>query len=80
MVSPLYSAIYADMPATLVIVARYDPLHNEGVAYFDKVVKVGAKAELSVQKNMIHGYLSLEDLCKTECTETYQQINAFLAK
>lgn len=77
-VSPLYGEFYSAMPATMVITAAYDPLHDEGVAYYNNVVNVGVNAELMQVDGVIHAYLMLENLCTEECNKTYQEINKFL--
>ena len=66
------------MPATMVITAAYDPLHDEGVAYYNNVVNIGVNAELMQVDGVIHAYLMLENLCTEECNKTYQEINKFL--
>ncbi len=77
--SPLYGEFYAKMPATMVIVAGFDPLRDEGVLYYNNVLQVGARAELLQLDNVVHGYLMLESLCPEECQQTYQEISKFLA-
>jgi acetyl esterase len=77
--SPLYGEFYAKMPATMVIVAGFDPLRDEGVLYYNNVLKVGARAELLYIENVIHAYLMLDQLCEEECQRTYQEISSFLA-
>lgn len=79
-VSPLYNEFYANMPATLVCIAAYDPLKDEGALYYEQVVKVGANAELVQIDGVIHAYLMLEEFCAAECARTYQEINKFLSK
>jgi len=76
--SPLHNEFYANMPKTLVVVAEYDPLHDEGILYQQYASQVGALAELFIVPGVIHAYLMLEDLCKEECNTTYQEIIQFL--
>lgn len=77
-VSPLHSNVYVSMPKTLVIVAQYDPLHDEGVLYHEKLKSIGVETKLIEVDGVLHGFFLLEDLCKEECNTTYAKINAFL--
>lgn len=79
-ISPVYGEFHSAMPATLIVSAGYDPLQDEAKHYYDNMIKAGASAELLHIDNVIHAYLSLEDLCKDECARTYQEINNFLNK
>jgi acetyl esterase/lipase len=79
-VSPVYGDFYQDMPQTLVVVAAYDPLIDEGIEYYKKVQNAGVEAELLQVEGVVHAYLMLENLCPEECAETYQAINNFLIK
>ena len=45
-VSPVYGEFYSSMPATMVITAAYDPLQDEGIAYYNNVVNIGVNAKL----------------------------------
>ena len=76
--SPIYNEFYQKMPRTLVITASYDPLQDEGEVYYHNMIKVGAEAELIKVDGVIHAYLMLENLCKEECAQTYQEIKKFL--
>ena len=78
--SPVYGEFHSTMPATLVVSGGYDPLQDEAKLYYNNMIKAGARAELLHLDNVIHAYLSLEDLCKDECARTYQEISKFLNK
>lgn len=77
--SPLYNEFYANMPKTLVVVAEYDPLLDEGILYQRYAAQVGVNAELLKVPGVIHAYLMLESLCPAECEKTYAEISRFLA-
>lgn len=77
-ISPLFIDPYPEMPKTLIITPHFDPLHDEAILYYEKIINSGGQAELLEFDNMIHAYLSLEDLCKEESLKTYQKINSFL--
>lgn len=79
-VSPVYGDFYVGMPQTLIVVASYDPLIAEGLAYYKNVLDAGVRAELLQVEGVIHAYLMLENLCPEECALTYDAINKFLLK
>jgi acetyl esterase/lipase len=77
-VSPLHNNVYIGMPKTLVIVAKYDPLRDEGILYYEKVKTIGIDAELIQVDGVIHAFFLMEDLCQEQCNMTYTQISEFL--
>lgn len=76
--SPLHMAFTQAMPESLVITAEFCPLRDEGLAYFQKVKRVGVRAEHLHFDNMIHTFINMEDLVEEECSAVYQKVNAFL--
>lgn len=76
--SPLRNSFYPQMPETLVIVVDHDPLHDSGVAYQQKLNSIGVKSHLITMSGLVHAYLMLENVCRDECTQTYQHIAQFL--
>lgn len=58
-VSPIRSDALADLPATLVIVAAHDPLHDEGVAYAHAVRSTGVPVGLVEHPTLPHSFLRL---------------------
>jgi acetyl esterase/lipase len=79
-VSPLHGEFYANMPKTMVIVAEFDPLIDEGILYQKYAAQVGVDSELLKVSGVVHAYLMLENLCPDECNNTYQEIGKFLLK
>ncbi|TXI93095.1 MAG: alpha/beta hydrolase [Neisseriales bacterium] len=79
-VSPLHGEFYANMPKTMVIVAEFDPLVDEGILYQKYAAQVGVDSELLKVSGVVHAYLMLENLCPDECNNTYQEISKFLLK
>lgn len=79
-VSPLHGEFYANMPKTMVIVAEFDPLIDEGILYQKYAAQVGVDSELLKVSGVVHAYLMLENLCPDECNNTYQEISKFLLK
>jgi acetyl esterase/lipase len=76
--SPLFGRFSPDMPQTLVITAGFDPLKEEGRAYYTKVKEQGVYALHYEFPEMIHAFMNLEDLVKKEVEELYQRIADFL--
>jgi acetyl esterase len=74
--SPLRADSFSNLPPALVITAEFDPLHDEGVAYAEKLRQAGTKVIHSDYKGMIHGFFSLahildqgKDLMAQICAE-----------
>ncbi len=78
-VSPVYNEFYAKMPKTLIVIAEYDPLRDEGVLYYNNALSVGADVELLDIQGVLHAYLLMDELCPEECARTYQVMREFLA-
>lgn len=53
-VSPLLATNLSGLPATFVITAEFDPLHDEGVAYFKKLEKARVSSKYKDMKGCIH--------------------------
>lgn len=77
-VSTLFCDFYPEMPETMVVVAEYDPLHDEGILYAEKVQETGVKSEFHDVKGVIHAFFLMEDLCMDACNDAYQKISNFL--
>jgi acetyl esterase len=48
-----------DLPPALVLVAGFDPLRDQGIAYAEKMIKDGSQAVLVNYRGTIHGFISL---------------------
>jgi acetyl esterase len=55
--SPLRIDRAAGLPATHVVVAECDPLHDEGVAYVEKLTRAGVDTVLQDVEGVNHGFL-----------------------
>lgn len=59
---PLASPIFGDVTGTapaVVMVAGFDPLRDEGMAYADKLKEAGVETELKVYKTMPHVFINV---------------------
>ncbi len=77
--SPLSGPFRPDMPETLVIAAEYDPLVSEAELYVERMVEVGARAQLVVAPGMIHAFAFFETKVPEETAHLYEVIAGFLA-
>ncbi len=58
-VTPLLSTELADSPSAIIVVATYDPLRDEGVAYAGLLEHYGVAVELLEAEGMVHGFIRL---------------------
>lgn len=55
--SPLLSTNFNHLPPATVILAEYDPLHDEGLAYVEKLKKAGVPVTFKQFDGTIHGFM-----------------------
>ena len=60
--SPLMSEDFSGLPPAYIVTAGFDPLHDEGVAYADKLKSAGVKVRHVDYPTMIHGFFSFAPL------------------
>lgn len=60
-VSPLHaeSDVLARVAPAFVLVAGYDPLRDEGIAYAEKLAAAGVPVELREYETVVHGFISM---------------------
>jgi acetyl esterase len=57
-ISPLRVADLAGLPPAIVVIAEYDPLRDEGLAYAERLRDSGAEVTLYLYEDMPHGFFS----------------------
>lgn len=63
--SPLLAPSLAGLPPAIVVVAGCDPLHDEGVAYAERLRAEGVAVDLRSHPDMIHGFFTMVGLLGT---------------
>lgn len=76
--SPLFMEISENMPESFVITAEFCPLRDDGTAYVGKLNDGGVPVRILHFDDMIHAFITMEDLAKNQCAEVYQNIASFL--
>jgi acetyl esterase/lipase len=59
-VSPLKAKDFAGLPAAYVMLGGYDPLHDEGLAYAEKLRAAGVKVTIADYAEMVHCFIYLQ--------------------
>jgi acetyl esterase len=59
-VSPLRAKSFAGLPPAYVMLGGYDPLHDEGLAYADKLRGAGVKVTIADYPDLVHGFIYLQ--------------------
>jgi acetyl esterase len=58
--SPLHAADFANLPPAYIVTAGFDPLHDEGVHYADKLKAAGVSIRHVDYPTMVHGFFSMQ--------------------
>lgn len=64
-VSPLQLELPSQMPPVIIYTAEFDPLRDEGKAYFQKLQKSNIKVTYKECKGMVHGFYDLGVISET---------------
>jgi acetyl esterase len=59
-VSPLRAKDFAGLPPAYVMLGGYDPLHDEGLAYAEKLRAAGVKVTVADYADMVHCFIYLQ--------------------
>lgn len=57
--APIFATNLAGSPSALIIIAEYDPLHDEGIAYGARLKQSGVNVRTSIYKEMPHGFFQM---------------------
>jgi acetyl esterase len=57
--APIFAAKLAGSASALIIIAEYDPLRDEGMAYSARLAQAGVKVKTSMYKEMPHGFFQM---------------------
>ena len=58
-VSPYYAPDVSGVAPAIVLVAGFDPLRDEGIAYAERLRKAGVRVDLRCEDSLIHGWWSI---------------------
>jgi acetyl esterase len=58
--APILAASHADLPPASILVCGFDPLHDDGVAYADKLRAAGVPVKFTTLPDQIHGFVSMD--------------------
>jgi acetyl esterase len=62
--SPLLAADHSGLPRALVLTAQVDPLHDDGVAYAQRLRAAGVPVRHSDHARAIHGFITFPGVCR----------------
>jgi acetyl esterase len=60
--SPLLAKDFSGLPPAYVMLAGYDPLHDEGLAYAQKLKAAGVAVQVSDYSDMVHCFIYLQTI------------------
>ena len=76
--APLLANDLSGLPATLVVVAQWDPLRDDGILYNERLNAAGVTSELYVGEGLVHGCLRGRNQVP-EVDQLYRTLLAYLA-
>lgn len=77
--SPILAEDVSGLPPTLVQVAEFDPLRDEGIDYAEKLNAAGNHVQLTNYKGLVHTYFSMPNFLK-KAREAHTEVKEFLSK
>jgi acetyl esterase len=81
-ISPIYAEYLESLPKALVVVAEYDPLHDEGLAYAKAMADAGVQVKVRDEAGLIHGFYNLRGampVADEKLSELCADLNTLLA-
>src|SRR3569623_2046787 len=61
-ISPLRAKNFAGLPPAYIMLAGYDPLHDEGLAYAEELRAAGVKVTIADYPDMVHCFVYLQTI------------------
>ena len=62
-ISPIFREDLADQPPTHVLLAGFDMLHDEGLAYAEKLRAASVPVTVQREETLVHAFTSLAGVC-----------------
>lgn len=75
--SPLLAEDLSNLPPALIITCEYDPLHDQGVKYAQRLQEAGTVVKLIDYPQTIHGFISFAPFCR-EALPAFTEIAKFI--
>lgn len=63
--SPLLAADHSNLPPAFILVAEFDPLHDDGIRYGEALRAVGVPAKVRIYGSMPHAFLNFPGVCRS---------------
>eukprot|EP01125_Pyxidicula_operculata_P002688 TRINITY_DN1253_c0_g1_i1.p1 TRINITY_DN1253_c0_g1~~TRINITY_DN1253_c0_g1_i1.p1 ORF type:complete len:208 (+),score=47.59 TRINITY_DN1253_c0_g1_i1:462-1085(+) len=76
-ISPIY-ANHLDLPPVLIHVAEYDPLRDEGIAFYKKLKESGNDAQMTLFSRLPHGFASFGKLYPEENAQAIEELEKWI--
>jgi len=77
LVAPIYETDFRNLAPAFILTAEYDPLLDDGRAYYEKLKAAGNRAEYKEYKQLVHGFFSIPKVSK-DAMQAYRDIREFL--
>jgi len=76
--SPLHADNLTDLPAALVFTAEFDVLHDEGIAYANRLKQAGVPVQQITKFGLVHAFFTEPTIFLNDIEQTMKEINHFL--
>ncbi len=77
LVSPLYESDFKRLAPAFILTAEFDPLLDDGRAYYAKLKEAGNRVVYKEYKQLIHGFFNMPGVSK-EAMQAYRDVKGFL--
>jgi len=78
-ISPLFREDLSDQPPAYIVLAGYDILLDEGLAYAEKLEAAGVRATMQLEEALVHGFTSLAGACPEALRAVHESGRGFKA-